>query len=68
MHEIYIFMNKFLELLVGLVFLLVPIYAWIVNFWGVGSAALVFFKGGLVWLLILIGLVFLLIGISDFKG
>lgn len=60
-------MNKFLELLVGLVFLLVPIYAWIVNFWNVGSSALIFFKGGLVWLLIFIGVVFILIGISDLK-
>ncbi|MFA5061321.1 MAG: hypothetical protein WC494_03330 [Candidatus Pacearchaeota archaeon] len=61
-------MNKFLELLIGLIFLLVPIYAWIVNFWGVGDSALVFFKGGLVWMLILIGVVFILIGISDLKN
>lgn len=60
-------MNKFLELLVGLVFLLVPIYAWIVNFWDVGVSAMTFFKGGLVWLLILIGVAFVLIGISDFR-
>jgi hypothetical protein len=60
-------MNKFLELLVGLVFLLVPIYLWIINFWGVGDAAMIFFKGGLVWLLIFIGVVFILIGISDLK-
>lgn len=60
-------MNKFLELLVGLIFLLIPIYAWIVNFWEVGSSAVVFFKGGLVWMLILIGIVFILMGISDFR-
>ena len=60
-------MNKIIELLVGLVLLVVPIYAWITNFWGVGSAATAFFKGGLVWLLILIGVVFLLVGISDLK-
>lgn len=61
-------MNKILELLVGLLLLLVPIYAWITNFWSVGDAATAFFKGGLVWLLILIGAVFILIGISDIKG
>jgi len=68
MQKVCIFMNKFLELLIGLIFLLVPIYAWIVNFWGVGDSALVFFKGGLVWMLILIGVVFILIGISDLKN
>lgn len=67
MPKVYIFMNKFLELLVGLIFLLVPIYAWIVNFWGVGDSAVFFFKGGLVWVLILIGIVFILLGISDFR-
>jgi hypothetical protein len=61
-------MNKFAEILFGLILLVVPIYAWIVDFWGVGSAATVFFKGGLVWLLILIGALFLLLGISDLKG
>jgi hypothetical protein len=61
-------MNKLIELLVGLVLLLVPIYAWITNFWNVGEAATMFFKGGLVWLLLLIGAVFILVGISDLKG
>ena len=60
-------MNKFVEILVGLVLLIVPIYAWIVNFWGVGTAALEFFKGGLVWMLLMFGLLFLLLGISDLK-
>jgi hypothetical protein len=61
-------MNKVVELLVGLVLLIVPIYAWITNFWGVGASASAFFKGGLVWLFILVGIVFLLVGISDLKG
>ena len=61
-------MNKFLEILVGLVLLTVPIYAWIVNFWEVGTSALVFFKGGLVWMLIMLGVLFLLLGISDLKN
>lgn len=61
-------MNKFVELLLGLILLLIPIYTWITNFWGVGDAATAFFKGGLVWLLILIGVVLILVGISDIKG
>ena len=60
-------MNKWAEILVGLILLIVPIYAWIVNFLGMGEAALTFFKGGVVWLVILIGLLFLMLGISDLK-
>jgi len=60
-------MNKWLEILLGLIFVIAPIYAWLINFWGVGDAALVFFKGGLVWFIILIGLLFLMLGISDLK-
>jgi len=61
-------MAKGIGILIGLVFLIVPIYAWITNLWGVGSAATEFLKGGLVWLLILIGAVSLLVGISDLKA
>jgi hypothetical protein len=61
-------MNKLVEILIGLIFLVVPIYAWITDFWGVGTAAAAFFKGGLIWILILIGALFLILGISDLKG
>ena len=60
-------MNKFTEILMGLILVIVPIYAWITNFWDVGTAATAFFKGGLVWMLILIGALFLMLGISDLK-
>ena len=56
-----------MELLVGLILVIAPIYAWIANIWLVGDAALVLFKGGVVWMLILVGLLFLLLGISDLK-
>jgi len=60
-------MNKFVTILIGLIFLLVPIYAWIRNLAGFGTAALTFLQGGIVWLLILIGAVSLLIGLSSLK-
>jgi hypothetical protein len=60
-------MNKFMEILIGLVFLVVPIYAWIVNFSGFGTAALVVLKGAVMWGLILIGVLFLVLGISDLR-
>jgi len=60
-------MNKWLELLVGLVLVIAAICAWALNTWGLGTAALEFLKGGLVWFVILIGLLFLMLGISDLK-
>ncbi|MFH0808363.1 MAG: hypothetical protein V1888_01985 [archaeon] len=60
-------MNKYLEILLGLVLLLVPIYTWIVDYAGFGTATLILLKGGLVWIFIGAGLMFLLIGLSDLK-
>ena len=61
-------MNKWLELLLGLVLIIAPIYFWAIDLWGFGSAALAFLKGGFIWLVILIGLLFLMLGISDLKN
>jgi len=64
-------MNKWVEILLGLILVLVPIViafysqswgAW--NFW---SAAGTVFKGGLFWGIIAIGGLFILLGISDLK-
>lgn len=60
-------MNKFVEILLGLVFLLVPVFAWIVNFAGFGAAALGFLKGGIVWMSLMIGAVFLVMGLASLK-
>ena len=60
-------MNKYLEILIGLVLLLAPIYAWIINWADIGTAATLFLKGGLVWLLLGIGAMFLIIGLSDLR-
>ena len=60
-------MNKWLELLIGLIFITGPVYAWGMNVWGLGDAALAVFKGGLVWFLVMIGLLFLMLGVSDLK-
>jgi hypothetical protein len=60
-------MNKWLEILVGLIMLIAPIVVWYGNWYGFGESALVFLKGGLIWLIILIGFLFLMLGISDLK-
>ena len=60
-------MNKWLELLVGLILIIAAVTAWISGFWEMGEAALIFLKGGIVWILIILGLLFLLLGLSDLK-
>ena len=60
-------MNKWFELLTGLILVNVPIYLWWMNTWNLGEAALTFFKGGLMWFVIMIGLLFITLGISDLK-
>jgi hypothetical protein len=60
-------MDKFIEILLGLVFLLVPIYVWIVNFAGFGNAALVVLKGGIIWVSLLVGVMFLVMGLAGLK-
>jgi hypothetical protein len=62
-------MNKWLEILFGLILVVVPIYlAWGMQWHNLGMAAIQFLKGGVVWIVILVGLLFVMLGISDLKG
>lgn len=68
-------MNKWLELLVGLVLIIAAIFVWGYSAnWSLlgisfdfGNAAWTFLKGGVIWTVIMVGLLFLLLGISDLK-
>ncbi|MEK6817513.1 MAG: hypothetical protein AABX80_01805 [Nanoarchaeota archaeon] len=60
-------MNKFISILFGLILLAVGVYgAFGLLSWG--EAALSFLKGGIVWLVLLIGLILVILGISDLKN
>ena len=62
-------MNKWVELLFGLILVVGSIYvAWGMNLFHLGAAAWQFLKGGVVWFVILVGLLFVMLGISDLKG
>ncbi len=61
-------MNKWFELLLGLILVIVPIVLAINNIYGAGTATIEFLKGGVVVGVILIGLLFIMLGISDLKG
>ena len=67
-------MNKWAKVLLGLVLIIaVVVFSWYSadfgsgNFWNFRHAAWEFLKGGLVWLIFLIGLLFLILGISELK-
>jgi uncharacterized membrane protein len=63
-------MNKWLELIIGVV-LLVGVVALVLpgmplDSWGI--AAWTVFKGALTWIVALVGLVLIILGISEIKG
>ncbi len=64
-------MNKWSEILLGLILIVVTVLVWGYSyswgFWDFGTAAWEFLKGGVVWFVIMIGLLFLMLGISDLK-
>ncbi|MEK6899262.1 MAG: hypothetical protein AABW79_04160 [Nanoarchaeota archaeon] len=64
-------MNKWSELLLGLILIIVPIiiafYSATWGIWNFWTAAGEFFKGGLFWFVVMIGALFILLGISDLK-
>jgi len=60
-------MNKWLELLLGLVLVIAPIVL-AVSYSLIGAAALTFLIGGLVVGIVLIGIMFIMLGISDMSA
>lgn len=69
-------MNKWTELLLGLILVIVPIaIAWYSSAWTAGGVSFNFWtpawnflKGGIFWAIVMIGALFILLGISDLKG
>ena len=65
-------MNKWFELLLGLILLNIVVVVLVfsnqwVSFWNFRHASWEFFKGGLMWLVIMMGILFIALGISDLK-
>ena len=65
-------MNKWLELLIGLILVIAVVLVWGYssqwgNFWNFGIAAWEFLKGGLMWIILLIGFILIILGISNLK-
>ena len=58
-------MNKWLELVLGIVLLLAPISVAMQFASSIGAATIAFIEGGLVVGIALIGLMFIMLGVSD---
>lgn len=61
-------MNKWLQILVGLILLLGGIYVWGMNYFSFGNAALTVLKGGLMWIVLFVGVILVVLGISSLKN
>jgi len=65
-------MNKWSELLLGLILVIgaivIAFYSQSWGTWNFWSSAWAFLKGGVFWLIVLVGFLFILLGISDLKG
>ncbi len=55
------------KVVLGIIIILIPIYLFVGNVWGLWSATWALIKGGVALLVLLIGLIFVLIGFSDLK-
>ncbi len=64
-------MNKWLEIILGLILIIGAILIWYYTLdkgiWNFGAAAWTVLKGSLMWILLLIGLLFIILGINDLK-
>jgi len=64
-------MNKWIEILIGLIFVIAAVLIGFLTlpygFWDFGHAAWEFFKGGILWFILMIGLLFLMLGISNLR-
>jgi len=60
-------MNKWAEIFMGLILVISAILGWTYLPGNWGQSALDFLKGGAIWMVILIGFLFLMLGISDSK-
>ena len=58
-------MNKWLSILIGLILLVLSIYFVGLNVWGMRYAAITIFKGMIVWVIFFIGLLLIILGITD---
>jgi len=60
-------MNKWFGLFIGLILVVETVYLAGMNIWEFRYAAITVFKGMLIWIVFFIGLLLIILGISDLK-
>jgi hypothetical protein len=60
-------MNKYLEIIIGLIILVAGVSLGVLNVWGFGSAMISVLKGGVGWLIVFVGIILVGMGIGDLK-
>ena len=60
-------MNKYLEIIIGLIILVAGVSLAVLNIQGFGTAMLSVLKGGIGWLIVLVGIVLIGMGLGDLK-
>ncbi|MFH1801669.1 MAG: hypothetical protein ABH804_02440 [archaeon] len=65
-------MNKWVEISAGLILLLgaiiISFYSLDWGFWNFGTAAWEVLKGSIIWIIALLGFIFIILGINDLKN
>ncbi len=60
-------MNKFLQILFGLILLAGGIFVFGMNYYSFGSAALTVLKGSAMWIVLLAGFLLVILGINNLR-
>jgi len=60
-------MNKWLQILIGLILLAGGVFVWGMNYFSFGTAALNLLKGGIMWVVLFVGLVLVILGINNLR-
>jgi len=65
-------MNKWLEILIGLIIINISIWIFLSSpqwdaFWNFRHAAWILLKGGIFWGIVFVGILFIILGLSDIK-
>jgi len=58
-------MDKYISIINGLILLIIGIVLWGMNIWNFGDSALILFKGVIIWIILLAGVVMIILGINE---
>jgi hypothetical protein len=60
-------MNKLVQILIGLILLVLVVSLAVLNIWSVGTAMWVLLKGGIAWIILMISVILIIAGLTEFN-